>query len=110
MGLIIVFQDVLFNRLRSETPIDTGNMLAHIEKGTVDQNTAELTVSAPMRARIGMVSRRTGAVVKGNETDYDYAKHVNYSRKSPHQFWVEYQIIEAVNIMRSNLKYNIYRR
>lgn len=108
MSLIIQLQGVLYNRFRSKTPIDTGNMLAHIEMGQMDIKTVKVSVSAPMSARIGMVSRKSGEVVKGKDTDYDYAKHVNYSNKSPHKFWVENQIYEAVNIMRSNLKYGMY--
>lgn len=103
-------QENLYVRFLSSSPHDTGNMLAHIKKGQVDKNTAQLSISAPMRARIGMISRRTGAVIKGKESSYDYAKHVNYSRKSPHQFWVEHQIMESVNTMRSNLRHGIYRR
>lgn len=108
MSLVINLQAVLYNRLRSKAPIDTGNMLAHIEMGQATQNIAIITISAPMNARIGLVSKRTGKAVGGKASDYDYAKHVNYARKSPHQFWVEHQIKEAVNILRANNKYNVY--
>lgn len=108
MSLVIQLQGVLYNRLRSKVPIDTGNMLAHIEMGQIDQRTVKISISAPMNARIGMISKKTKQVVQGKESDYDYARHVNYSSKSPHKFWVEHQIYEAVNIMRSNQKYGLY--
>ncbi len=101
-------QENLYVRFLSSSPRDTGNMLAHIKKGQVDKNTAQLSISAPMRARIGLYSKKQKQVVASKKTDYDYAKHVNYARKSPHRFWIEHQIHETVNGMRSNIKYNIY--
>lgn len=103
-----VFTITLFNRLRSKTPIDTGNMLAHTTMEETNQNITELTISAPMRARQGLMSKRTGRTIGEVKDDYDYARHVNYASNSKHQFWVEHQIKETVNIVMSNVKYGLY--
>ena len=98
---------ILFNRLRAEVPIDTGNMLANIVHSQNGVNEASITISAPMQSRSG-VSRRTGKYIEAPEkSDYDYARDVNYSRKSPHRFWVEQQIKEAVHIVCSNANYGL---
>ena len=104
---VIKMQKILFNRLRAETPIDTGNMLANIVHSQSGANEASITISAPMQSRSG-VSRRTGKYIEAPEkSDYDYARDVNYSRKSPHRFWVEQQIKEAVHIVCSNANYGL---
>ncbi len=109
MSLVINFLDTLYNRLRSKVPIDTGNMLAHIVRAQKSEDTILLSISAPMHARAGRTSRRTKRVVTyGADSDYDYAKHVNYSSKSPHQFWVEHQIVYALKIVKANVKYGLY--
>lgn len=107
--IIIQFQQILFNRLRSRVPIDTGNMLANIVYGMNTPSEASVIISAPMSSRGGMTSKRTGAVVSKTDSDYDYAKAVNYATKSPHRFWVELQIKETAHIVRSNANYGLYK-
>lgn len=108
-AIVMAFQMTLFNDLRAKVPIDTGNMLAHITHNMVSENEAIVTVSAPMSARNGMVSKRTGKSVT-SKSDYDYAKAVNYSSKSPHQFWVEHRIKNTANVIKSNVNYGLYNK
>lgn len=107
-NIITLFQQTLFNRLRSKTPIDTGNMLANIVYGQNNSNEVTVTVSAPMSSRGGLTSRRTGKAVSESKSDYDYSKAVNYGAKSPHRFWVEHQIKETAHIIRSNANFGFY--
>lgn len=98
----------LYDRLRAKTPIDTGNMLAHIKKEGDYGSKMQISISAPMNTRGGLTSKRTKSVVRNVNSNYDYARDVNYSRKSPHRFWVEAQIKQAVSITMSNVKYGLY--
>lgn len=108
-SLHIQFQQILFNRLRSRVPIDTGNMLANIVYGMDSSQVATVTVSAPMSSRGGLTSRHTGKAVSNTDSNYDYAKAVNYAVKSKHRFWVELQIKESANIVRSNANFGLYK-
>jgi hypothetical protein len=109
MNAVTMFLMTLFNRLRSKTPIDTGNMLAHIVYAQQSKDLANISISAPMSSRAGLKSRRTGESVSQSSKDYDYSKDVNYSSKSPHQFWVEHQIKYSVHIVKSNFNYGLYK-
>lgn len=108
-NIITLFQQTLFNRLRSKTPIDTGNMLANIVYGQLSSSEVSVTVSAPMSSRNGRTSRATGKVIESKNSNYDYSKAVNYGAKSPHRFWVEHQIKETAHIIRSNANFGFYK-
>ena len=101
------FYMVLFNTLRSESPKDTGNMLANITYVMNSPNSVTITIAAPKAQTMNKKGKLSEVT--------DYAWFVNYSnvmawgrKANRNKFWVEKCIMHAKRIIAQNIKNGAY--